>query len=103
MPARDHAQANASANPNRQVLRTRVFDAADLRRALTRIAHEIVERNHGAHNVVLVGLYTRGVALARRVAEAIASLEEVTPAVGVLDVAFYRDAPGLRPVPPTRP
>jgi len=46
-------------------LRTRVFDSADLRRALTRIAHEIVERNHGAHDVVLVGLYTRGVALAR--------------------------------------
>ena len=41
------------------VLRTSVFDADDLRRALTRIAHEIVERNHGADNVVLVGLYTR--------------------------------------------
>src|SRR5450631_1094970 len=57
------------------VLRTHVFDAADLRRALTRIAHEIVERNHGADDVVLVGLYTRGVALARRIAGAIASFE----------------------------
>ncbi len=46
------------------VLRTRVFDAADLRRAITRIAHEIVERNHGAQDTVLVGMYTRGVALA---------------------------------------
>src|SRR6266446_3083547 len=46
------------------VFRTGVFDAADLRRALTRIAHEIVERNHGADPVVLVGMYTRGVALA---------------------------------------
>ena len=56
-----------------------VFDAADLRRALTRIAHEIVERNHGADDVVLVGLYTRGVALAQRLAAAIASFEGVEP------------------------
>src|SRR6476646_1029964 len=49
------------------VLRTSVFDADDLRRALTRIAHEIVERNHGAESVVLAGLYTRGVALAQRI------------------------------------
>jgi pyrimidine operon attenuation protein/uracil phosphoribosyltransferase len=103
MPARDHAQANASANPKRQVLRTRVFDAADLRRALTRIAHEIVERNHGADDVVLVGLYTRGVALSRRIAAAIASFESVEPALGALDVAFYRDDIGLRPVAPVGP
>ena len=51
--------------------RASVFDAADLRRAITRIAHEIVERNHGADDVVLVGLYTRGVAIARRLAAAI--------------------------------
>src|ERR1700730_8964806 len=60
------------------VLRTSVFDAADLRRALTRIAHEIVERNHGAGSVVLVGMYTRGVALAQRIAAAIAAFEGVT-------------------------
>src|SRR5580693_9506106 len=85
------------------VLRTSVFDAADLRRALTRIAHEIVERNHGADNVVLVGLYTRGVALAHRIAAAIASFEAVEPALGSLDVAFYRDDIGLRPVAPVGP
>jgi pyrimidine operon attenuation protein/uracil phosphoribosyltransferase len=85
------------------VLRTHVFDAADLRRALTRIAHEIVERNHGADEVVLVGLYTRGVALARRIAAAIASFEAVEPALGALDVAFYRDDIGLRPVAPLGP
>src|SRR5262245_65119280 len=85
------------------VLRTHVFDAADLRRALTRIAHEIVERNHGGDDVVLVGLYTRGVALARRIAAAIASFEHTEPAVGTLDVAFYRDDIGLRPVAPTGP
>ena len=85
------------------VLRTHVFDAADLRRALTRIAHEIVERNHGADDVVLVGLYTRGVALARRLAAAIASFEAVEPTLGALDVAFYRDDIGLRPVAPLGP
>src|SRR5215471_3529980 len=85
------------------VLRTRVFDDADLRRALTRIAHEIVERNHGADDVVLVGLYTRGVALAQRIAAAIASFEHTEPAIGTLDVAFYRDDIGLRPVAPTGP
>jgi len=86
-----------------QVLRTKVFDVADLRRALTRIAHEIVERNHGADDIVLVGLYTRGVALARRVAAAIASFENVEPVLGALDVAFYRDDIGLRPVAPLGP
>jgi pyrimidine operon attenuation protein/uracil phosphoribosyltransferase len=85
------------------VLRTHVFDAADLRRALTRIAHEIVERNHGADDVVLVGLYTRGVALAVRIGAAIASFEQTEPAIGMLDVAFYRDDIGLRPVAPTGP
>src|SRR5262249_46398788 len=85
------------------VLHTHVFDAADLRRALTRIAHEIVERNHGADDVVLVGLYTRGVALSRRIASAIASFEAVEPALGALDVAFYRDDIGLRPVAPLGP
>jgi pyrimidine operon attenuation protein / uracil phosphoribosyltransferase len=80
-----------------------VLSADDIRRALTRIAHEIVERNHGAEEVVLVGLYTRGVALARRIGAAIASFEAVEPALGSLDVAFYRDDIGLRPVAPSGP
>ena len=67
------AVEDAGAGDAGAVLRTHVFDAVDLRRALTRIAHEIFERNHGADDVVLVGLYTRGVALARRLASAIAS------------------------------
>ena len=83
MPAEMPSELNA----REPVLRTRVFDAADLRRALTRIAHEIVERNHGATDLVLVGLYTRGVAVA----------------VGALDVAFYRDDIGLRSVQPLGP
>jgi pyrimidine operon attenuation protein / uracil phosphoribosyltransferase len=89
--------------PDATVLRTRVFDAADLRRAITRIAHEIVERNHGADGTVLVGMYTRGVALAERIAESIASFEAVRVPTGTLDVAFYRDDIGLRPVAPLGP
>jgi pyrimidine operon attenuation protein / uracil phosphoribosyltransferase len=112
MQARKHMPAgarNANGDPDtyathpEPVLRTRVFDAADLRRALTRIAHEIVERNHGADDVVLVGLYTRGVALARRISDAVVSFESVGPALGALDVAFFRDDIGIRPVAPTGP
>lgn len=85
------------------VHRTGVFDAGDLRRAHTRIAHEIVERNRGADDVVLVGLYTRGVAIAHRLAAAIAEFEDVAVPVGALDVAFFRDDIALRPVTPAGP
>ncbi len=98
-----HFASDPETGSPEMVLRTRVFDAADLRRALTRIAHEIVERNHGASNVVLVGLYTRGVALANRLAAAIESFEGVAVALGALDVSFYRDDIGLRPVAPLGP
>ena len=84
-------------------LRAKVFDADDLRRAHTRIAHEIVERNHGAADLVLIGLYTRGVAVAHRLAEAIERFEGVAVPVGALDVAFYRDDIGLRRVQPLGP
>ena len=82
------------------VFRAQVFDANDLRRALTRMAHEIIERNHGADNLVLLGLYTRGVAIAHRLAVAIASFDAREVPVGALDVAFFRDDIGLRPVSP---
>src|SRR4030081_3490054 len=84
-------------------LRAKVFDADDLRRAHTRIAHEIVERNHGAAEVVLIGLYTRGVAVAHRLAEAIERFEGVGVPVGAIDVAFYRDDIGLRRIQPLGP
>jgi pyrimidine operon attenuation protein/uracil phosphoribosyltransferase len=80
-----------------------VLDAGDLRRAQTRIAHEIVARNRGADDVVLVGLYTRGLALARRLAAAIAEFEGRDVPVGALDVSFYRDDIGLRAVTPAGP
>jgi pyrimidine operon attenuation protein/uracil phosphoribosyltransferase len=85
------------------VFRADVLDADDLRRAHTRIAHEIVERNHGAEHLVLIGLYTRGITIARRLVEAIESFEGVAVPVGALDVAFYRDDIALRPVQPLGP
>jgi pyrimidine operon attenuation protein/uracil phosphoribosyltransferase len=85
------------------LLRAHVLDAEDLRRAFTRIAHEIVERNHGADRILLVGLYTRGLVIAQRLAAAIESVERVGVPVGALDVAFFRDDIGLRPVQPLGP
>ena len=79
---------------------SQVMDAEDLRRAVTRIAHEIVERNHGLDGVALVGLQTGGVPLARRLAAALEQVEGVGVPVGSLDVALYRDDIGLRPVAP---
>ena len=80
------------------VYRTSVFSADDLRRAVVRIAHEIVERNHGTDTLVLVGLLTRGAVLARRVADAITSFEGTEVPVGALDIAFHRDDAQLRPL-----
>ncbi|MGW5363984.1 bifunctional pyr operon transcriptional regulator/uracil phosphoribosyltransferase PyrR [Actinopolymorpha pittospori] len=78
-------------------LRRAVLDQADITRALTRIAHEILERNKGAADVVLLGVPTRGVELARRIGERIASVEGGFGAVGALDVTMYRDDLRLRP------
>ena len=69
----------------------RVLDADDLRRALTRIAHEIVERNGGTRDLVLVGIRSRGVPLAHRLAGLIEAHESVSVPVGSLDITFYRD------------
>jgi pyrimidine operon attenuation protein / uracil phosphoribosyltransferase len=80
--------------------RSQVMTADDMRRALTRIAHEVVERNHGLDGLVVVGLQTGGVKLAARLAEALARVEGVDVPVGTLDVALYRDDIGLRPVMP---
>lgn len=63
----------------------------DIARALTRMAHEIVERNRGAENLALIGVHTRGVPLAERLAGLIADFERVEPAVGKLDITLYRD------------
>ena len=97
------AERERSAAPPRGgifVPRTTVMDADDLRRAVTRIAHEIVERNHGLEGVALVGLQTGGVPLAQRLAEALSEIDGTDVPLATLDVAFYRDDIGLRPVIP---
>jgi pyrimidine operon attenuation protein/uracil phosphoribosyltransferase len=68
-----------------------VLDARDIARALTRISHEILERNKGSEDLVLLGIPTRGVGLARRIAERIAATEGVQVPVGSLDITLYRD------------
>ena len=78
------------------VARAQVMDADDLRRAVTRIAHEIVERNRGTDDLVIVGIRTRGAPLAERIASAIASFEGVDLPSGALDVTLYRDDVALR-------
>jgi pyrimidine operon attenuation protein/uracil phosphoribosyltransferase len=74
-----------------------VLDARDITRALTRISHEILERNRGAADLVLLGIPSRGVPLAERIAERMASVEGVQVPVGSLDVTMYRDDLRLKP------
>lgn len=79
------------------------MDSADVRRALVRIAHEVIERNHGTEPLVVVGLQTGGVPLARRLADLLSEVDGgdggIVP-LGTLDVSLYRDDLALRPVVP---
>ncbi len=96
-----HARARGFLLPQSQPSRAarRILSADEIRRALTRIAHEILERNGGAERVTLVGMHTRGAPLANRIAAAIARIEGVETPVGQLDIGLYRDdlAGGARP------
>ncbi len=80
------------------VARAQVMDADEVRRALVRIAHEIVERNRGLEQVAVVGLQTGGVPLAERLVTVLREIEGTAVPFGTIDVAFYRDDIGLRPV-----
>jgi pyrimidine operon attenuation protein/uracil phosphoribosyltransferase len=82
--------------------KTQVLDEAALDRALTRIAHEILEKNGGAADLAFVGLRTRGVTLAQRLAAKIAQIDGATLPVGTLDITLYRDDLGLRGAPVIR-
>ncbi len=81
-------------------IRRRILTDDEIRRALSRIAHEIMERNGGVGDVALVGMHTRGVPIARRIAGFIQQFEGVEVPVGMLDIGLYRDdlAGGGRPV-----
>ena len=71
--------------------KAQVLDETGLDRALTRIAHEIVEQAGGVEDIVLVGIKTRGVTLAERIAAKITAIESTKPSVGALDITLYRD------------
>jgi len=71
--------------------KAKVMDAEAIRRALTRIAHEILERNKGSAGLALVGIRTRGAILAQRLAKAIEAIDDHPVPVGVLDITLYRD------------
>ncbi|MBI4611530.1 MAG: bifunctional pyr operon transcriptional regulator/uracil phosphoribosyltransferase PyrR [Candidatus Rokubacteria bacterium] len=81
--------------------KAQVLDEQGIDRALTRIAHEILEKTQGAQGLSLVGIRTRGVSLARRIADKIRAIEGEAPPVGVLDITLYRDDLGLLAEQPT--
>ncbi|WP_311245139.1 bifunctional pyr operon transcriptional regulator/uracil phosphoribosyltransferase PyrR [Microbacterium sp. WCS2018Hpa-23] len=80
-----------------------VLHEADISRALTRIAHEILESNRGAENLVLLGIPTRGVTLARRLAAVIGEIAQTSVPVGALDVTMFRDDLAKHPTRSPRP
>lgn len=71
--------------------KAKLMDASMIDRALTRIAHEILEKNKGLDDLFLIGIQRRGVPLARRIASKMKEIEGVEPPVGILDITFYRD------------
>lgn len=72
-------------------LKTEIFDEAQMRRALIRMGHEIIERNRGTSGLALVGIQRRGVPLAAELAEIIKTVDGAAVPVGVLDITLYRD------------
>jgi pyrimidine operon attenuation protein / uracil phosphoribosyltransferase len=98
MPARPADLPAATTDVARVVL-----DDLDISRALTRISHEILERNKGAEDLLLLGIPSRGVPLAKRIAGRIASVEGYDVPVGSLDITMYRDDLRLKPARPLLP
>ena len=92
----ESADAPATDTSTSGVSRT-VLDGSDITRALTRITHEILERNRGSADLLLLGIPTRGVTLAHRIAKRMSEVEGRTITAGALDVTMYRDDLRLRP------
>lgn len=72
-------------------IKAELMDAAAMNRALTRIAHEIIEKNKGTENLCIIGIQRRGVVLGEMIAERIAAFEHTEIETGMLDITFYRD------------
>ncbi len=73
------------------VIKAKIIDEIGLQRTITRLAHEILERNKGSENIVLVGVRTRGEFLARRILKKIVEIDGNEPKLGILDATLYRD------------
>lgn len=71
--------------------KAKIMDEIEITRAISRIAHEIIERNKGVDNIVLIGIQRRGVPLSKRIAQKITEVEKRSIPVGILDITFYRD------------
>ena len=96
--------AESGADPPRYAMTERqIMGPDDIRRALARVSHEILERNRGSQEVVLVGVHTRGVHLARRLAQNILQFEGSQVPVAELDISLYRDDLQERARPPLKP
>jgi pyrimidine operon attenuation protein/uracil phosphoribosyltransferase len=72
-------------------LKAQIMDEISVERAIVRIAHQIIEKNHGIDNLCIIGIKTRGVPIARRLVKAIKSIEGVQVDMGILDISVYRD------------
>lgn len=81
------------------VTRSQLLSVDDVTRALKRMGHEMIERNHGTELLTVIGLQTGGVALAERIAEILREIVETSVATGRLDVSFYRDDLSSNPIP----
>jgi pyrimidine operon attenuation protein/uracil phosphoribosyltransferase len=97
MPAPATAQPSPQSSGQSSGTDRTVLDASDISRALSRISHEILERNKGSQGIVLLGIPSRGVPLAERIAERIAAVEGTAVPSGSLDVTMYRDDLRLKP------
>jgi pyrimidine operon attenuation protein/uracil phosphoribosyltransferase len=72
-------------------VKAQLLDEKGIERAVIRIAHEIIERNKGAKNIVLVGIKTRGIPIAKRIADCIENIEGINVPIGIVDISLYRD------------
>lgn len=89
-PSHEHFHHRPEHNPMRK-LKAQIIDEAGFERTITRLAHEILEKNKGAGNLVIVGIRTRGEFIARRITRKIEEVEGVTLPIGSLDITLYRD------------
>lgn len=72
-------------------VKAQLLDEKGVERSIVRISHEIVEKNKGASNIILVGIKTRGIPIAKRIAECIENFEGITVPIGTVDISLYRD------------